>query len=512
MALRIYDGTAAEAARLAREAEGRRLGYARVSTSDQDAGNQTAKLVAAGVDLANIYTDTGWSGRKASRPEWDRLLADLRPGDTLVAVRLDRLGRSVGDLAKLAERLADLDVDLVVTDQAIDTTSATGRLLYNLLAAIAEFEADLLVDRLADRLAKVRQDANLRAAQGGPPPIGYRDGAEDWETDEAHAAVMRDVATRHLAGESFHAAYLAQPAIYVEATEGTGKRGGRRRYRVTEKALRAALQRPASAGLMSRTHGDGAVEILGPSAVADPPLSEATWWDLQAVFASRARGRQAGERFYLGPVLACGSCGNQLTGGTVYDRRRDPETGAWVVHKSTPVYACKVAHKIGEDADGQPVYNRPCRGVSIPAADVHRLVQAAVEEWAEASDYASAAAAERTGLDTERAATQAALTRARTRAASLVAKASALDPATFDVMLGRFQDEVEALEAKLATLAASGLPPEVVDWDAQTPGERLALVHRVLAPITVQPGNGGAKAIPAAQRITLEPRLAQPAA
>jgi DNA invertase Pin-like site-specific DNA recombinase len=138
-----------------------RIGYARVSTGDQTAANQVTRLV--GADCERVFTDEGVSGAKASRPEWDKCLAYLRPGDALVAVKLDRIGRSTRDLITVAQGLEQQGIDLVCLDQPIDTTTAVGKLFFVLLAAFAEFERALIQERTLDGLRRSGRKA-------GPKP------------------------------------------------------------------------------------------------------------------------------------------------------------------------------------------------------------------------------------------------------------------------------------------------------------------------------------------------------
>jgi len=141
-----------------------RIGYARVSTTDQHPEVQAERLGAAG--CTRIYQDTGVSGAKASRPEWDKCLERLEPGDTLVAVRLDRIGRSVQNLIDVFETLRQRGVDVVILDQAIDTTTPAGKLMFHVIAAIAEFERDLIRERTRDGLKTARE----RGRKGGRKP------------------------------------------------------------------------------------------------------------------------------------------------------------------------------------------------------------------------------------------------------------------------------------------------------------------------------------------------------
>jgi DNA invertase Pin-like site-specific DNA recombinase len=131
-----------------------KIGYARVSTDDQHPEAQADRLTADGCEI--IFTDKGVSGRKASRPEWDRCLAYLRPGDTLVIIRLDRMGRSVRNLIDVANSLHDREISLRALDQAIDTSTPAGRFFFNVLAALAEMEADIIRERTMDGLAAAR--------------------------------------------------------------------------------------------------------------------------------------------------------------------------------------------------------------------------------------------------------------------------------------------------------------------------------------------------------------------
>jgi DNA invertase Pin-like site-specific DNA recombinase len=111
---------------------------------------QAARLAEAGCE--KVFADVA-SGKLASRPEWDKCMAYLREGDTLVAVKLDRFSRSVPHLIEVAAELKRRGVDLKCLDQEIDTSSAMGKLFFTILAAFAEFERDLISERTRDGLA-----------------------------------------------------------------------------------------------------------------------------------------------------------------------------------------------------------------------------------------------------------------------------------------------------------------------------------------------------------------------
>jgi DNA invertase Pin-like site-specific DNA recombinase len=130
-----------------------RVGYGRVSTTDQNPDSQRDALGKAQVDVVFVDRSTG---TKASRPEWDRANDHLRSGDTLIVTRLDRLGRSTKEILEISQWPRDQNVDRQVTEQPIDTTTAKGRMFFAIMAAMAEFEHELIVARTRDSLAAAR--------------------------------------------------------------------------------------------------------------------------------------------------------------------------------------------------------------------------------------------------------------------------------------------------------------------------------------------------------------------
>jgi DNA invertase Pin-like site-specific DNA recombinase len=145
-----------------------RIGYARVSTRDQHPEAQEQRLTEAGCE--RVFTDHGASGAKASRPEWDACLAYLRPGDALVCTKLDRIGRSVKNLIEVADVLQERGVDLVCLDQPVNTTTPQGKLFFQILAAFAEFERSMIIERTKDGLA-----ATSNRGRGGGRPARLTD-------------------------------------------------------------------------------------------------------------------------------------------------------------------------------------------------------------------------------------------------------------------------------------------------------------------------------------------------
>ena len=138
------------------------FGYARVSTEQQNLDRQLDMLQKYGVDF--IYNEK-MTGTKRNRPELEKLLERLTEGDTVVVESLSRLGRSNKDLIWLMETFNSKGVNLVSLKESIDTTTSTGKLLFTLMSAIAQFERDVIADRTREGL----NSARARGRKGGRP-------------------------------------------------------------------------------------------------------------------------------------------------------------------------------------------------------------------------------------------------------------------------------------------------------------------------------------------------------
>lgn len=123
------------------------VGYARVSSDDQDSDLQLDALRAAGIAQENLFVDDGWSGSNSDRPGLDAALASLQTGDTLAVWKLDRLGRSLSHLVAVADDLKKRGIRFRSLTEAIDTETASGRMMYAVLGAVAAFERDVLIER-----------------------------------------------------------------------------------------------------------------------------------------------------------------------------------------------------------------------------------------------------------------------------------------------------------------------------------------------------------------------------
>ncbi len=136
-----------------------KVGYARVSTNGQCDESQVDELTAYGCD--KLFIDHGISGKHAARPELDKALDYLREGDVLVITRLSRAMRSLKHLLALADDLRERGIGLKVLKQDIDTTTPTGRLVFNILGAIDEFQRELIVEGTIEGLAAAKARGKL---------------------------------------------------------------------------------------------------------------------------------------------------------------------------------------------------------------------------------------------------------------------------------------------------------------------------------------------------------------
>ncbi len=153
------------------EHKNRLIGYARVSTNGQELQLQTDALLEAGCPKKLLFIDR-ISGAKAARPGLDNCVRELKEGDTLVVWRLDRLGRSVRHLIDLVEQLRQRKIGFKsLCDGAIDTTTASGELIFNVFASLAQFERRLIQERTRAGLTAAR----ARGRKGGRKPIAETD-------------------------------------------------------------------------------------------------------------------------------------------------------------------------------------------------------------------------------------------------------------------------------------------------------------------------------------------------
>lgn len=138
------------------------VGYARVSTTDQTLNLQQDALSQAGCE--RLFTDT-MSGAKAERPGLAQALEFMRDGDVLIVWKLDRLGRSLKNLIEVVSKLSETGIGFRSLTESIDTTTSSGKLIFHIFGALAEFERDLIRERTAAGLVAAR----ARGRKGGRP-------------------------------------------------------------------------------------------------------------------------------------------------------------------------------------------------------------------------------------------------------------------------------------------------------------------------------------------------------
>lgn len=167
------------------------IGYARVSTQDQNSELQVDALVKAGAE--QIFQEK-FSGKLRERPELSQCLRTLRKGDVLVVWKLDRLARSLKDLVEIVQDLHDGDVGFKSLTESIDTTSSGGRLVFHIFGALAEFEHDLIRERTIAGL----EAARARGRKGGRKPA-----MSDSDVKKAAAMLLDPNITKKEVAEHF---------------------------------------------------------------------------------------------------------------------------------------------------------------------------------------------------------------------------------------------------------------------------------------------------------------------
>jgi DNA invertase Pin-like site-specific DNA recombinase len=178
------------------------IGYARVSTTGQDLTAQSEALAAMGVDPEALYVDHGLTGTNRERPGLREAVAACRAGDTLVVTKLDRLARSLPDARDIADTLARKGVALNLGGSIYDPTDPIGKLLFNVLALVAEFEADLIRARTREGMAIAKAKGRLR---GKKPKLS--------PAQEAHVVALHD-AGNHTSREIAELFSVARSTVY----------------------------------------------------------------------------------------------------------------------------------------------------------------------------------------------------------------------------------------------------------------------------------------------------------
>ncbi|MDQ0632387.1 DNA invertase Pin-like site-specific DNA recombinase [Arthrobacter pascens] len=186
------------------------IGYARVSTNDQDLTAQKNALAALGVSPDKTFTDQGLglTGANRARPGLREALAACRAGDTLAVTKLDRLARSLRDAKDIVDELTRREVKLSIGGSVYDPTDPVGRLLFNVLAMVAEFEADLIRARTREGMQVAKAKGRLRGKQ---PKLSKR--------QEAHLVSLHRAGT-HTTAELAELFSVARSTVYRAIKRG----------------------------------------------------------------------------------------------------------------------------------------------------------------------------------------------------------------------------------------------------------------------------------------------------
>jgi DNA invertase Pin-like site-specific DNA recombinase len=181
-----------------------KVGYARVSSVGQSLNVQREKLS----DCDKLFEEKR-SGTTDARPQLKQCLNYVREGDQLIVTRIDRLARSTLHLCQVAETLREKGVDLVVLDQNIDTSDATGRLLFNMLGAIGQFETEIRAERQMDGIKKAKD----RGVQFGKRPALTNDQIAELREKRAQGKLIKDLMAEYSLSKATIYRYLTENAV-----------------------------------------------------------------------------------------------------------------------------------------------------------------------------------------------------------------------------------------------------------------------------------------------------------
>ena len=134
------------------------FGYGRVSTKDQNSARQKEALQ----NKCNVYFEDKLSGRNMDRPEFQKMIEQLRPGDSVMVVSIDRVGRNLKELVELSSKLKDMGVNIVALNQGIDTSSKMGQLFYNFMALMSEMELMFIHERQREGIELAKREGRYK--------------------------------------------------------------------------------------------------------------------------------------------------------------------------------------------------------------------------------------------------------------------------------------------------------------------------------------------------------------
>jgi len=310
------------------------------------------------VCLRTGYDDGGFSGATMDRPALQRLLADIAAGrvDTIVVYKIDRLTRSLADFARIVEILDTKGVSFVSVTQQFNTTTSMGRLTLNVLLSFAQFEREVIGERIRDKIAASKRKGMW---MGGVPPLGYRVQHRKLVIIDSEAEIVRSIFRRYAEIGSVQLLKEELDARRIKSKSWTSAAG---RVIGGKSFSRGALYLM----LQNRTYRGEIVHKDQSHPGEHPPIIDQPLWDaVQAQLAGNSGERNVGTRTRPSSLLT----------GLLFDRDGNRMTPSHAVKKGTR-YRYYVS---------RPLITRErtesSTGLRIPAAEVEQLVTSRVRQW-----------------------------------------------------------------------------------------------------------------------------------
>jgi DNA invertase Pin-like site-specific DNA recombinase len=301
--------------------------------------------------LPTLYDDGGYSGGTMERPALKRLIADIEAGqiDVVVVYKVDRLTRALSDFAKLVDVFHRCDVSFVSITQQFNTTTSMGRLTLNVLLSFAQFEREVIGERVRDKIAASKKKGMW---MGGNPPLGYDVKDRKLVVNKVEARTVAHIFRRYLA--------LKSVRNLKEELVATGIRGKRRLRPDGTEYGGQELARGALYGILQNRIYRGEITHKGNSYPGEHPaiIEQQLWDDVQTLLAKNRVERGTGARAKYPSLL----------GGLVFDTAGERLTPTYAIKKGTR-YRYYISASLMRDAKT----NRS-NGWRIPAADLESLV------------------------------------------------------------------------------------------------------------------------------------------
>jgi DNA invertase Pin-like site-specific DNA recombinase len=304
------------------------------------------------------YDDGGFSGATMDRPALQRLLADIAAGrvDTIVVYKIDRLTRSLIDFAKIVEILDARGASFVSVTQQFNTTTSMGRLTLNVLLSFAQFEREVIGERIRDKIAASKKKGMW---MGGVPPLGYRVEDRRLVIIDSEAEIVRSIFLRYAEIGSVR---LLRDALDARGIKSKSWMSAAGRLIGGKSLSRGALYLM----LRNRTYR-GEIVHKGQSHLGEhPPIIDHPLWDaIQAQLTGNTVARYAGTRTHQPSLLT----------GILFDRDGSRMTPSYAVKKGTRYRYYVSRPLITKDQTERST------GLRIPAAEVDHLVTSRVRQW-----------------------------------------------------------------------------------------------------------------------------------